>query len=91
MQKFRKSRKHCKSSYEPGPAPWASCLLMCSFPGAVSLCEHCFKMMLENGLLFEYEADTDWHYGLTRTLHLDRIEDRQAVINDVLEIVELLK
>ena len=55
------------------------------------LCKYCFDMMLENGLLFEYEADTDWHYGLTRTLYLDRLEDRQAVINDVLEIVELLK
>ena len=55
------------------------------------LCEHCFDMMLRSGLLFEYDADTAWHYGLTRTLHLDRIEDRQAVINDVLEIVELLK
>ena len=55
------------------------------------LCKSCFDMMLENGLLFEYEADTDWHYGPIRTLYLDRIEDRQAVINDVLEIVELLK
>lgn len=55
------------------------------------LCKHCFDMMLENGLLFEYESDTDWHYGLTRTLYLDRLEDRQAVIDDVLEIVELLK
>lgn len=55
------------------------------------LCEHCFDMMLKNGFLFEYEADTDWHYGLSRTLELDRLEDRQAVINDVLEIVELLK
>jgi hypothetical protein len=55
------------------------------------LCEHCFDMMLTNGLLFEYEADTDWHYGLSKTLDLDRLEDRQAVINDVLEIVELLK
>lgn len=55
------------------------------------LCEHCFDMMLRSGLLFEYDADTAWHYGLTRTLYLDRIEDRQAVINDVLEIVELLK
>lgn len=55
------------------------------------LCEHCFDMMLENGLLFEYDADTDWHYGLSRTLDLDRLEDRQAVINDVLGIVELLK
>ena len=48
-------------------------------------------MMLKSGLLFEYDADTAWHYGPTRTLYLDRIEDRQAVINDVLEIVELLK
>lgn len=55
------------------------------------LCEHCFDMMLRSELLFEYDADTAWHYGLTRTLYLDRIEDRQAVINDVLEIVELLK
>lgn len=55
------------------------------------LCEHCFDIMLRNGLLFEYEADTDWHYGPTSTLHLDRIEDRQAAIDDVLEIVELLK
>lgn len=55
------------------------------------LCKRCFNIMLENGLLFEYDADTDWHYGPTRTLYLDRIEDRQAVINDVLEIVELLK
>lgn len=55
------------------------------------LCKRCFDMMLRNGLLFEYEADTDWHYGLSRTLDLDRLEDRQAVINDVLEIVELLK
>lgn len=55
------------------------------------LCEHCFDMMLTSGLLFEYEADTDWHYGLSRTLDLDRPEDRQVVINDVLEIVELLK
>lgn len=55
------------------------------------LCKHCFDMMLTSGLLFEYEADTDWHYGLSRTLDLDRPEDRQAVINDVLEIVELLK
>ena len=55
------------------------------------LCEHCFDMMLTSGLLFEYDADTAWHYGPTRTLYLDRIEDRQAVINDVLEIVELLK
>lgn len=55
------------------------------------LCEHCFKMMLKSGLLFEYDTDTSWHYGLTRTLELDRPEDRQAAINDVLEIVELLK
>lgn len=55
------------------------------------LCKHCFDMMLENGFLFEYEADTDWHYGPSRTLDLDRLEDKQAVINDVLEIVELLK
>lgn len=55
------------------------------------LCERCFKMMLTNRLLFEYDADTAWHYGLTRTLELDRIEDRQAAVNDVLEIVELLK
>ena len=55
------------------------------------LCESCFDMMLRNGLLFEYEADTDWHYGPYRTLDLDRLEDRQAVIDDVLEIVELLK
>ena len=55
------------------------------------ICKCCFNMMLENGLLFEYDADTDWHYGSTRTLYLDRIEDRRAAINDVLEIVELLK
>lgn len=55
------------------------------------LCKRCFTMMLENGLLFEYGADTDWHYGPSRTLDLDRLEDRQAVIDDVLEIVELLK
>lgn len=55
------------------------------------LCERCFNMMLASGLLFEYEADTDWHYGPSRTLDLDRPEDRQAVINDVLDIVELLK
>lgn len=55
------------------------------------LCEHCFDMMLTSGLLFEYEADTDWHYGPPRILSLNRLEDRQAVINDVLEIVELLK
>lgn len=55
------------------------------------LCESCFDMMLRNGLLFEYDADTDWHYGPSRTLGLDRLEDRQAVIDDVLEIVELLK
>lgn len=55
------------------------------------LCEHCFDMMLTSGLLFEYEADTAWHYGPTRTLYLNRIEDRQAAINGVLEIVELLK
>lgn len=55
------------------------------------LCKHCFDIMLRNGLLFEYEADTDWHYGPSRTLCLDRIEDRQAAIDDVLEIVKLLK
>lgn len=55
------------------------------------LCESCFDMMLRNGLLFEYEADTDWHYGPSRTLDLDRLENKQAVIDDVLEIVELLK
>ena len=55
------------------------------------LCEHCFDMMLRNGLLFEYGADTDWHYCPSRTLDLYRLEDRQAVINDVLEIVKLLK
>ena len=51
MQYFKKSRKHYKSSYKSGPAPWASCLLMCSFPGAVSLCEHCFKMILRSAAL----------------------------------------
>lgn len=55
------------------------------------LCKHCFDMMLRNGLLFEYEADTDWHYGSPGILSLNRLEDRQAAINDVLEIVELLK
>lgn len=55
------------------------------------LCEHCFDMMLTSGLLFEYDADIAWHYGPTRTLYLDRIEDRRAAINNVLEIVELLK
>lgn len=55
------------------------------------LCKRCFDMMLKNRLLFEYEADTDWHYGPSRTLDLERLEDKQAVINDVLEIVELLK
>lgn len=56
------------------------------------LCEHCFSMMLKNGLLFEYDADTaSWHYGPTETLYLDRLGDRRAAINNVLEIVELLK
>lgn len=55
------------------------------------LCKHCFDMMLTSGLLFEYDADTAWHYGPPGILSLNRLEDRQAAVNDVLEIVELLK
>ena len=55
------------------------------------LCKHCFDMMLENGLLFDYDADTVWHYGPSETLSLDKSEDKLAAINDVLEIVELLR
>lgn len=55
------------------------------------LCKHCFDMMLKNGFLFDYDADTVWHYGPSGVLSLNRLEDRRAAINDVLEIVELLK
>lgn len=55
------------------------------------LCKHCFDMMLKNGLLFDYDADTVWHYGPSETLSLDKSEDKLAAINDVLEIVELLR
>lgn len=73
----------------------------CAICGAISnratevddtiLCKHCFGMMLNAGLLFEYEADTDWHYGSARTLEMERLEDRKAMCDDVLEIVKLLR
>ena len=55
------------------------------------LCKRCFDMMLRNGLLFEYDADTAWHSGPPGIFSLNRLEDRRAAINGVLEIVELLK
>lgn len=46
--------------------------------------------MLKSGLLYEYEADTDWHYGAANSMSMDMID--AAIARDiVLDIVEILK
>lgn len=55
----------------------------------IILCDKHFKMLLEAGLLFEYEADTDWHYGYTNTLDLSD-SDKIKSINECYEIINML-
>lgn len=51
------------------------------------LCQKHFEMLLSLELLYKYDADTDWHYGLSSSDDVDEALDSTLYIRDIVEML----